>query len=200
MDLSTPSATAPSQPPSAAAAAPNESVEAVLARWQADADAVQQRIAANTRPPLQRHELGGLTGQQLFEAMLAGRLPAAPIAQTLDYSLVLAEPGRVIFQGRPGRAHYNPLGTVHGGWFATLLDSALACAVHTSLPAGKSYTTLELKMNIVRALTDAVPLVRAEGVAVHVGRQVGTAEGRLVGPDGKLYAHASTTCLVFDAR
>jgi uncharacterized protein (TIGR00369 family) len=90
------------------------------------------------------------------------------------------------------------MGTVHGGWFATMLDTAMGCAVHSTLPAGKAYTTLELKLNLVRALTDAVPLVRAEGRLVHGGRQVATAEGRLVGPDGKLYAHASTTCLVFD--
>jgi uncharacterized protein (TIGR00369 family) len=87
---------------------------------------------------------------------------------------------------------------VHGGWFATLLDSALGCAVHSALPAGKGYTTLELKVNIVRALTDAVPLVRAEGKLIHLGRQMATSEARLVGPDGKLYAHGTTTCLVFD--
>lgn len=87
---------------------------------------------------------------------------------------------------------------MHGGWFAALLDSAVGCAVHSTLPAGKGYTTLELKLNIVRPLTDAVPLVRAEGKVVHGGRQVATAEGRLVGPDGKLFAHATTTCLIFD--
>ena len=87
---------------------------------------------------------------------------------------------------------------MHGGWFATLLDSAVGCAIHTTLPAGKAYTTLELKVNMVRALTDGVPLVRAEGKVIHAGRQVATAEGRIVGPDGKLYAHATTTCLIFD--
>jgi uncharacterized protein (TIGR00369 family) len=96
--------------------------------------------------------------------------------------------------------HYNPMGTVHGGWFATLLDSAVGCAVHSTLPAGKGYTTLELKLNLVRALTDAVPLVRAEGRVLHAGRQVATAEGRLVGPDDRLYAHATTTCLIFDRQ
>ena len=95
-------------------------------------------------------------------------------------------------------AHYNPLGTVHGGWFATLLDSCVACAVHSALPAGKTYTTVELKINIVRALTDKVPLVRAEGKIIHLGRSMGTAEGRLYGHDGKLYAHASTTCFIMD--
>ena len=86
---------------------------------------------------------------------------------------------------RPGGVTYNPLGTVHGGWFAALLDSAVGCAVHSTLSAGQGYTTLELKVNLVRALTEAVPRVRAEGKVFHVGRQVGTAEGRIVGPDGK---------------
>ena len=89
---------------------------------------------------------------------------------------------------------------MHGGWIATLLDSAVACAIHTLLPAGKLYTTLELKINYVKALSDKVPLVRAVGDVIHSGRQVGTSHGRLVGPDGTLYAHASTTCLIFDAR
>ena len=107
---------------------------------------------------------------KIFEAMFDGRIPSVPIGGTLDFLPVLIEPGHAIFQGRPGRAHYNPMGSVHGGWFATLPDSALACAVHSQLPAGKAYTT------------------------------VATAEARLTGPDGKLYAHATTTCLVFDAR
>jgi uncharacterized protein (TIGR00369 family) len=106
--------------------------------------------------------------------------------------------GRAIFQGRPLERHYNPLGTVHGGWFATLLDSAVGCAVHTAMPAGRSYTTLELKVNMLRALTNKVELVRAEGRTIHVGGQVATAEARLVDAAGKLYAHATTTCLVFD--
>ena len=172
--------------------------EATLARWHEEAAAVRSRRSGIgvARP----EQVEGLSGMQVFEAMMAGRLPAPPIGQTLDFELVQVEPGMAVFQGRPGPAHYNPMGTVHGGWFATLLDSAVGCAVHSSLPAGKAYTTLELKINIVRALTDKVPLVRAEGRVVHGGSQVATAEGRLVGPDGKLYAHASTTCLVFDAR
>ncbi|WP_298834401.1 PaaI family thioesterase [uncultured Piscinibacter sp.] len=172
--------------------------EATLARWQADGEAARARRGeiGVARP----EQVAGLSGMQVFEAMMAGRLPAPPIGITLDFLLVHVEPGVAVFQGRPGFAHYNPLGTVHGGWFATLLDSAVGCAVHSSLPAGKAYTTLELKINIVRALTDKVPLVRAEGRVVHGGNQVATAEGRLIGPDGKLYAHATTTCLVFDTR
>jgi uncharacterized protein (TIGR00369 family) len=145
-------------------------------------------------------QLAGMDGLQMMQAMLRGELPYPPIAKTLDFSLIHVERGVAIFQGRPGYGHYNPLGSVHGGWFATLLDSALGCAVHTALPAGKAYTTLEIKINLVRALTTQVSRVRAEGRTVHVGGQTATAEARLVGPDGKLYAHGSTTCLVFQPR
>ena len=168
-----------------------------LARWQAEEQRVRARLGAAgwARPG----ELASRSGIQVFEAIFAGDLPSPPIGETLDFIPVHVEPGVAVFQGKPKPRHYNPLGSVHGGWFATLLDSCVGCAVHSSLPAGKAYTTVELKINIIRALTDAVPLVRAEGKVIHVGRQVATAEGRLVGHDGKLYAHASTTCLVFDA-
>jgi uncharacterized protein (TIGR00369 family) len=170
---------------------------ATLALWQAEEAQVRERM--QREPGVARPEqLAGLNGMDMLNAMLDGRLPPPHIGRTLDFTLVRVGFGEAIFQGRPGRAHYNPLGSVHGGWFATLLDSALGCAVHTTLPAGKGYTTLELKLNIVRALGDRVPLVRAEGRVVHGGKQVATAEARLVGHDGKLYAHGSTTCLIFD--
>jgi len=140
----------------------------------------------------------GRTGLETLQAIFAGELPSPLIGETLDFVPIHIEPGVAVFQGRPQLKHYNPLGAVHGGWFATLLDSALGCAVHSALPAGEGYTTLELKVNIVRALTDAVPLVRAEGKLTHLGRQMATSEARLVGPDGKLYAHGTTTCLVFE--
>jgi uncharacterized protein (TIGR00369 family) len=168
----------------------------VLAQWRADAQHLLARAApiGVARPD----QVAGKTGVEVFSAMLAGELPRAPIGDTLDFILIEAEPGRAVFQGSPSQRHYNPLGTVHGGWFATLLDSAVGCAVHASLPAGKSYTTAELKINIVRPLTDKVPLVRAEGKVIHLGTRMATAEGRMTGPDGKLYAHASTTCFIFD--
>ena len=140
----------------------------------------------------------GLSGLATFEAIFAGELPPPPIGDTLDFVPIRMAPGEAVFQGRPMRRHYNPLGTVHGGWFATLLDSAMGCAIHTTLAPGRGYTTLELKLNLVRALTDAVPRVRAEGKVIHVGRQTGTAEARIVDAHGKLYAHATTTCLIFD--
>jgi uncharacterized protein (TIGR00369 family) len=174
-------------------------VEETVARWRAEEAAVRARLAA-TQGYARPGEIRGLTGMETFEAIFAGELPRPPMGDTLDFVPIHIEAGLAVFQGRPQLKHYNPLGTVHGGWFATLLDSAVGCAVHSTLPAGKAYTTLELKLNIVRALTDAVPLVRAEGRLVHAGRQVATAEGRLVGPDGKLYAHASTTCLIFEQR
>jgi uncharacterized protein (TIGR00369 family) len=146
-----------------------------------------------------REQVAGKSGLELFEAMIAGALPAPPISETLDFLLVAAEHGRVVFQGRPGFAHYNPMGAVHGGWFATLLDSALGCAVGSTLPAGKAYTTAELKVNIVRPLSDKVPFVRADGRVIHGGNRMATADARLTGPDGKLYAHGSTTCFIFDA-
>jgi len=168
----------------------------VIAHWRAEEERIRARLRAPDAEP--RGQVFGRSGMEIFEAIFAGELPTPPIGDTLDFVPIHIEEGAATFQGRPQRRHYNPLGTVHGGWYATLLDSALGCAVHSTLPAGKGYTTLELKVNMVRPLNDQVPLVRAEGKVIHVGRQVATAEGRLVGPDGKLYAHATTTCLIFD--
>lgn len=122
---------------------------------------------------------------------------AAPIARTLDYRLTEVEEGRVVFEGTPTRAVYNPLGTVHGGWMATLLDSACGCVVHSMLKPGQTYTTLEIKTVFHRALTEGVP-VRCEGRIVQIGRRAGFAEADLRGLDGKLYATATSTCLVME--
>ena len=172
--------------------------EDTLARWQAQ----EAEVRSRQQPPgLGRPEqFVGKSGMEIFQAMLCGELPPPPITATLGFMLVDVAPGRAEFQGRPLFAHYNPLGTVHGGWIATLLDSAVACAVHSTLPPGKTYTTLELKVNYVRALTDQVPLVRAIGDVIYSGGKIGTSQGRLVGPDGTLFAHATTTCIVLDAR
>jgi uncharacterized protein (TIGR00369 family) len=134
----------------------------------------------------------------MMQAMLRGEIPYPPIAKTLDFLILEAELGRAVFQGTPGVQHLNPMGSVHGGWFATLLDSALGCAVHTMMPPGRGYTTAELGVNLVKAITPKVQRVRAEGKVIHCGRQLATAEARLIGPDGTLYAHATTTCLVFE--
>lgn len=171
--------------------------QAALAEWQAREAELRARL---TPPGLARpDQIAGRTGLEVFRSMLASELPPPPIMKTLDFLLVEVAEGRAVFQGRPDFSHYNPLGTVHGGWISTLLDSAVGCAVHTGLPAGKMYTTLELKVNFVKAVTDRVPLVRAIGEVITLGNRVATAQGRLIGPDGTLYAHATTTCLVFDA-
>ena len=116
----------------------------VLAQWQADETERRKTMLESgvARP----EQVAGLSGMQVFEAMFAGRLPYAPIGDTNDFVLIEATPGRAVFQGRPQLRHYNPLGAVHGGWIAMLLDSCVGCAVHASLPAGKSYTTAELKV------------------------------------------------------
>lgn len=177
-------------------AATMTTVEETLKQWQDAEDAARRRFAA--RGVATREQIDGLTGLQQMQRMLAGELPPPPISETLDFALVHAEFGRAVFQGKPSQRLLNPMGTVHGGWYATLLDSAVGCAVHTAMPVGRAYTTLELKLNIVKGISLKAPLVRAEGYTVHVGRQVATAEGRLYGADGTLYAHASTTCLVFE--
>jgi uncharacterized protein (TIGR00369 family) len=170
-----------------------------LSTWLAQEDSVRARLQAGPGPGIAHpDQLKGRSGLQMMQAMLAGEIPFAPIAHTLDFILLEVAEGRAVFQGTPGPAHLNPMGTVHGGWFATLLDSALGCAVHTMMPPGRAYTTAELSVNLVRALTPKVERVRAEGKVVHCGRQLATAEARLVGPDGTLYAHATTACLVFE--
>jgi uncharacterized protein (TIGR00369 family) len=167
-----------------------------LAEWKAQETSVRKCLGASA--PIPREKAFGLSGMQVFERIFSGELPSPPIGDTMDFIPVQMAHGRAVFQGKPMLRHYNPLGTVHGGWYCTLLDSALGCAVHTTLPSGKGYTTLELKVNMLRALTTSVELVRAEGKVIHVGRQVATAEGRIVDAEGKIYAHATTTCMIFD--
>jgi uncharacterized protein (TIGR00369 family) len=167
--------------------------------WLAQEQDVRAAMEAGSGPGVARHDqIAGKTGLEMMQGMLTGELPYPPIAQTLDFTIIEATLGRAVFQGTPGVKHLNPMGTVHGGWFATLLDSALGCAVHTRMSPGQGYTTAELSVNIVRALTPKVQRVRAEGKVIHCGRQLATAEARLFGPDGTLYAHATTTCLVFE--
>mgnify|MGYP000856806709 FL=1 len=137
------------------------------------------------------------SGPELFAAMIGGSLPQPPIADTLNFALTEVGEGTAVFEINCSEFHYNPLGTVHGGVIATLLDSAMSCAVHTLLPAGSGYTTVEMKVNFVRPiLADTGPL-RCVGTVIHGGRRIATAEGQLVAADGKLYAHGTTTCLIF---
>ena len=171
-----------------------------LEMWLSQEREIVARLDTGIGPGVARPAMvAGKSGLEIMQAMLRGELPYPSIAQTLDFRIIEVEAGRAVFQGTPGTAHLNPMGTVHGGWYATLLDSAVGCAVHTMMPAGRGYTTAELSVNLVRAIPlGKVPRVRAEGKVLHCGRQLATAEGRLYGPDGTLYAHATTTCLVFE--
>ena len=171
-----------------------------IALWMRERDAVVTRmIAAGGGPGLARpDQIAGKNGLQTMQSMLAGEIPYPHIAETLEFALIEVGPGKALFQGTPQLAHYNPLGTVHGGWYATLLDSALGCAVHSMLPPGRGYTTVELSLNIVRAATTKTGPLRATGTVLHCGRQLATAEARIVGADGRLYAHGTTSCLVFE--
>ncbi len=179
-----------------------DTVEVTANTWQSQLDAVRQRRlergggkAGLAKP----HQVQGLTGLQVMTAILDGTLPHPYMADTMDCDLVELGDGVAVFQATPQLKHYNPLGSVHGGWYATLLDFALGCAVQTKLPAGRGYTTSQINLNIVRAANMKTGVLRCIGTALHVGRQVGTSEARIVGPDGKLYAHATTTCTIFDA-
>ncbi len=151
---------------------------------------------AQDRIPLAAHlrEMDGLT---FLRAIRDGEAPPAPIATLLQFNIVEIEEGRVVFAATPDARVYNPLGTVHGGYVCTLLDSCMGCAVHSTLKAGQGYTSVELKVNFVRPLSEATGEVRAEGRVLSAGRQIATAEGRLVDSRGRLLAHGTTTCLIF---
>jgi uncharacterized protein (TIGR00369 family) len=137
-----------------------------------------------------------MSGLQLLTAIMEGTLPAPPIQKALDFRPVEIAWGHTAFVGNPKFEYYNPLGTVHGGYIAALLDSCMACAIHSTLEAGFSYATIEIKINYVRAITSDTGEVRAQGKVIHSGKRIATAEGRLLDSAGKLYAHGTTTCLI----
>ena len=139
----------------------------------------------------------GLSGLEFLQRIIAGELPPPPIAALLKFELAELSEGHAVFAVEPAEYHYNPIGVVHGGLAATLLDSAMGCAVHSALPAGAGYTSLEIKVNFVRPLTAETGRVRCEAKLIHLGGRTATAEGRVVDEAGKLYAHGTTTCLIF---
>lgn len=137
-----------------------------------------------------------MSGLEFMHGILHGRIPAAPIARQMEYTLHDVQDGQVTFRGAPGFDQMNPTGTIHGGWYATILDSALACAVMTKVPKGSVYTTLELKLNIIRPIPAGM-LVDCTGTTQHTGRSTGISNGTITGVEnGKLYATASTTCII----
>lgn len=156
------------------------------------------KYAKSVEDLLSKEQLSRMTGLEFIQGIRDGKYPSPPISETLDYEMIEAEFGKVTFKAQPSFAAMNPVGTVHGGWFGTLLDSCMACAVQTELKKGFGYTTLEYKVNIIRPLYANSEVILAKGETVHVGRKTGIATGQIVGAEtGKVYATGSTTCLVF---
>lgn len=154
-------------------------------------------IAYGVVPPAEATSMDGI---DFLRAMREGRLPAPPIGRTMGFTLVDLGEGFAAFEGTPTADHLNPLSTVHGGWAATILDSALGCCVHTLIRKGQAYTTVEMKVNYVRALLPGTGPLRCEGRVIHAGSRIATSEARLTDAGGRLIAHGTETCLIFDAR
>lgn len=147
--------------------------------------------------PLNPDEIRSLDGLCILRGMIAGRFPSPPMAETLNFHLAEADKGRALFKGTPGAAFLNPHGAVHGGWAAAVLDSALGCAVQSVMAPGERYTTIEFKVNLLRAITPATGLVTCEGTLVHRGRRSAVSQASMRDSGGRLLAHASETCMVF---
>lgn len=141
-----------------------------------------------------------MSGLDFLQAMIRGEIPYPPMARLMNMHLAEAEKGRAIFTIQPAEYHYNPIGLVHGGLAFTLLDSAMGCAVHSILPLGSGYTTIELHVNLVRPITTQTGLLSSIGEVIHAGRRMATAQGRLIDSAGKLYAHGTTTCMIFSGQ
>ncbi|AJE80891.1 phenylacetic acid degradation-like protein [Streptomyces albus] len=148
-------------------------------------------------PSITAAVVGRVSGLEFLREIQAGRLPGPPVSATLDFTLAEVDEGRVTFTIMPGEEHYNPLGSVHGGVYATLLDSAAGCAVHSTLPPGMGYTSLDLTVKFLKRITADTGLVRAVGTVVSRGRQTALAEARLLDTDDRLLAHATSSCLLF---
>ena len=170
--------------------------DARLATWIAEEQAIRSQLAAPGT--LSLAQVAAMAPMDFFAGIGRGELPSPPIGAVLDFTPVHWASGLFVFQGTPDQRHYNPLGSVHGGYIATLLDSCMGCAVHTLLKPGQGYTTSDLRVSYIRALRSEVGPVRAEGRIVHLGRSTALAEGRLYDVDERLYAVASTTCRILD--
>lgn len=169
-----------------------------LITWQQAEQEARARLAEPGTLSLK--QVSALSAQEFFDRIGSGELPSPPFGHLIDFIPLEWESGRFLFQGTPDSRHYNPLGSVHGGYAATLLDSCMGCAVHTQLQPGQGYTTIDLRISYVRALTASTGPIRAEGKIVHLGRSTALAEGRIYDVDDRLYAVGSTTCMVFDLR
>jgi len=160
---------------------------------------MSSRVASKTYGTVDRERQKAMSGLQFVQGLADGTLPLNMIAKTLGYDVTEATDGRVVVTAEPTDHHLNPGGTVHGGLAATLLDSCMGLAVHSTLEKGISQTTLEFKISLLRPITPGTGLITAEGVVLSRGRRVGTAEGRITDGNGRLLAHGTTTCLIFEA-
>ena len=161
----------------------------------AEIPGIRKREFEWQEPIVDRAQIASMSGLEYLRSLIhSGR--GVPIGALMDFKLVKVETGVALFSGMPAEYHYNPIGVVHGGFAAALLDSALGCSVHTTLKPGFAYTTLELKVNFVRAMRISTGLVTCEGKIIYVGSRIATAEAKIIDAGGKLYAHGSTTCLI----
>ena len=161
-------------------------------------DPARTRTVTWTDPAVSRGRLSSEPGLAVLRRVLTGELPNSPMGQLMGLTLVEADDGVAVFTAVPAEYHYNPAGVAHGGFAATLLDSAMGCAVYTTMPPGVTYTTIELKVNMLRPMTEATGEVRATGRVLHRGRRTIVADGRIEDATGALIAHATTTCLVYE--
>ena len=158
---------------------------------------MSRSLTINWQDPIAAFDAGkNLSGLEYMKEMIAGRIAAPPIMSLMGFRLAQVGDGLAVFECEPCEQHYNPIGVVHGGLAMTLLDSAMGCCVHTRLPAKVGYTTLEAKVNMVRAITAKTGTIRATGKVIHLGGKTATAEARLEDAAGKLYAHGTTTCII----
>jgi uncharacterized protein (TIGR00369 family) len=161
------------------------------------ADSRRQRSYRWQDPAISAAAAPAMAGIDFFRALLDGTLPVPPIAATLGFTMTAADPGRVVFDFTPAEFHYNPIGSVHGGVYATMCDSACGCAVHSMLPAGAYYTSQDLSVKFLRPITGSTGTLRCEGTVIHLGSRTALAQARLTDGRGKLYAHATSSCLIF---
>src|SRR5476649_817623 len=159
---------------------------------------MQDRIVSKTYGTVSADRKKEMSGLEFVQGLADRTLPLNTIAQTLGYDVTEAANGRVVVTAEPGDIHLNPAGTVHGGLAATLLDSCMGLAIQSTLAKGVAQTTIEFKISLMRPITPETGPIRAEGVVLNCGRRVGTAEGRIVDGKGRLLAHGTTTCLIFE--
>jgi uncharacterized protein (TIGR00369 family) len=166
--------------------------------WVRRGAEIQARIDAGSGYGVAPPRVAAMSGLEALRAALEGDIPASPITRVLGFQFVEVAEGRAVFQGQPRAEHANPNGTVHGGWYSSMLDSCLVAAIYSSLPAGRGYTTAQLSINFVKGMAPGKRLVRAQAQVVHCGKQVATAEGRIFDHEGTVYAHATISCMLFD--